>query len=60
MTPDTLEVSEDRDALAARLATVERAYGELLERVRRFERERAEIRRRLQRLLARIDSDGAH
>lgn len=51
---------EERDALAARLATVERAYGELQERVRAYERERAEIRGRLKRLLARIAADDAH
>jgi len=57
MTPETLEVLEERDALAARLATVERAYDELLARVRFYERERAELRDRLQQLLSRIGVD---
>ena len=60
MSRETLEVLEERDALAARLATVERAYGELLERVRLFERERAEIRGRLKRLLAHLAPDDTH
>lgn len=60
MTRETLEVLEERDALAARLATVERAYGELLERVRFYERERAELRDRLQQLLTRIGVEDAH
>jgi len=42
------------DALAARLAGLERTNQELLERVRRYERERAEIKLRLGRLLARM------
>ena len=44
-----------RDALIQRLADVERAYGELLQRVRRYERERAEIRQRLSGILAELD-----
>ena len=39
-----------------RLAAMERAYEDLLERVRRYERERADIRTRLDRILARIGS----
>ena len=42
------------DALAARLAVLERANEELQERLRRYERERAEIKLRLGRLLARL------
>ncbi len=45
---------EDRELLLARLSAVERAYQELLERVRRYERERADIRARVQRVLARL------
>ena len=61
MSHETLELldPEGRDALTARLATVERAYEDLLQRVRRYERERAEIRARLERILARIASAGA-
>jgi hypothetical protein len=60
MSRETLEVLEERDALAARLAAVERAYGELLERVRLYERERAEIRGRLEGLIARIAANETH
>jgi uncharacterized coiled-coil DUF342 family protein len=42
--------------LAARLASVEQAYDELLARVRGYERERAEIRSRLERILSQIDA----
>ena len=61
MSHETLELldPEGRDALAARLATVERAYEDLLQRVRRYEGERAEIRTRLERILARIAASGA-
>lgn len=65
---DTLEVQSfltrheaedgDREALAARLKSVERAYEELLQRVRRYERERAEIRARIERLLHRLGPGG--
>jgi len=48
---------DDAAALAARVATLERVNQELLERVRRFERERSEIRLRLGRLLARMGVD---
>jgi len=50
------EVQGERAALALRLASVERAYEELLQRVRRYERERAEIKDRLGRILTRIGS----
>jgi hypothetical protein len=46
--------------LAARLAHLERAYDDLLERVHRYEQERAEIRARLGRLLGRIDDSGSN
>jgi len=46
------------EAVAARLASIERAYEDLLQRVRRYERERVEIRARIERILARIASPG--
>jgi uncharacterized protein YhaN len=58
-TLEILEVPAERDALAARLARVERAYEDLLQRVDRYERERAEIRTRLESLLARIPAPGS-
>ena len=45
---------ERADDLAARLAAVEGAYRELLHRVDRYERERREIRARLQGVLSRL------
>jgi len=57
-TLEVLEVQGEREALAARLASVERAYADLLQRVRRYERERAEIKARLERILARIGARG--
>lgn len=42
------------EALAARLKSVQHAYEQLLERVRGYERERCEIRSRLERLIARM------
>jgi hypothetical protein len=51
---ETLEVSDERDALKAQLARVERAYDDLLGLVRRYEQEREEIKGRLRRLLIRI------
>jgi predicted nuclease with TOPRIM domain len=54
---DDVEAGE-RETLAARLASVEQAYEELLQRLRRYERERAELRARLERLLQRIGSGG--
>ena len=43
------------ESLRLRLERVERANEELAERVRHYERERSEIRRRLERLLDRIE-----
>jgi chromosome segregation ATPase len=57
-TVEVLEVQGEREALASRLASVERAYADLLQRVRRYERERAEIKARLERILARIGPRG--
>jgi len=58
MTPETVELLKqapaDEEPLLARCARLERAYDDLLQRVRRYERERTEIRARLERLLARI------
>jgi hypothetical protein len=58
MTPETVEMLKDApgdsEPLVARCAKLERAYDDLLQRVRRYERERAEIRARLERILARI------
>jgi hypothetical protein len=51
---ETLEVSDERDSLKAQLARVERAYDDLLGLVRRYERERAEIKDRLRRILLHI------
>jgi hypothetical protein len=62
MSAETVEVLKepaDEDPLVARLATVERAYEDLLQRVRRYERERAEIRARLERILSRIPPVGS-
>ena len=39
-----------------RLASVEQAYGELLQRIRRYERERAEIKHRLESIMAELDA----
>ena len=58
-TVEVLDVQTEREALVARLASVERAYADLLQRVRRYERERAEIKTRLERILARIGVRGA-
>jgi chromosome segregation ATPase len=41
----------EREGLAARLASLECAYQELLARLRRYESERAEIRSRVERIL---------
>lgn len=46
--------ANERASLASRLAALERAHAELLERVDRYERERLEIRARLARLLAQL------
>jgi len=55
---EILDASRDRETLEARLATVERAHDALLERVRWYERERIEIRARLESILTRIASAG--
>ena len=39
-----------------RLAAIERAYRELLQRVRRYERERAELKHRLASIMAQLDA----
>ena len=54
--PSSLGVASEAadEALSTRLERLERAYRELLERVQGYERERAEIRRRLERLLDRL------
>lgn len=44
------------EALIHRLASVEQAYGELLQRVRQYERERAEIKHRLEGIMAELDA----
>ncbi len=54
------EVRGEREALAARLATMERAYAEVCQRLNRYERERMEIRSRLERILFCIDASGDH
>jgi uncharacterized coiled-coil DUF342 family protein len=58
MRPETVEMLKEAPAgeepLVARCASLERAYDDLLQRIRRYERERAEIRARLERLLALI------
>jgi hypothetical protein len=46
---------DDRQSLAARLVSVERAYEAVVARLRGYERERREIRLRLERLFARLD-----
>ena len=51
------EIHGRDDSVATRLAGLERANQELQERVRRYERERAEIKLRLGRLLARMGVD---
>ncbi len=53
-TAEFLGAPGEHEAIEARLQAVERAYDDLLQRVRRYERERAEIRARLERLLARL------
>ena len=49
-----------REALIHRLARVEQAYGELLQRVRQYERERAEIKHRLEGIMAELDAASPH
>jgi hypothetical protein len=46
--------AHERTLMASRLAALEQAHAELLERVARYERERGEIRARLARLLAQL------
>ena len=53
---ETYDPPSEGETLEAKLAAMERAYESLLERVRRYERERADIRTRLERILARIES----
>jgi hypothetical protein len=50
---------ERAEVLLARLTALEAAYRELLERLGRYERERAEVRGRLRRMLARIGTADA-
>ena len=52
------EVESERARLESRLATVERAYEDLLRRVQKYEGERVEIRGRVERLLARLGLPG--
>jgi len=49
---------DERAALAARLTNLERTNEELRQRVWRYERERAEIKLRLERILSRIGCSG--
>jgi hypothetical protein len=61
--PGTLSVCDqrardEREVLAARLTSLERANEELRQRVWRYERERAEIKLRLERILTRIGGSG--
>jgi uncharacterized protein (UPF0335 family) len=51
------ERSREGEALELRLAALEGAYRSLLERVQRYERERAQIRARLEGILASIASN---
>ena len=53
---ETYDPPSEGETMEAKLAAVERAYESLLERVRRYERERTEIRTRIERILARIES----
>ena len=52
---ESYDLPADGETPAARLVALERAYELLLERVRRYERERADIRTRLERILAHIE-----
>ena len=56
---DSSGVGADKESLIHRLASVERAYGELLQRVRQYERERAEIKHRLVGIMDRLDAASA-
>jgi len=53
---ETYEFPSEGETPEAKLAAMERAYETLLEKVRRYERERADIRTRIERILARIES----
>lgn len=53
-----LERGVDHATVVARLEHMERAYGELLERVRRYERERVELKGRVARILATLEALG--
>ena len=57
-TVEFLKAPEERETVEARLQAMERAYEDLLQRVRRYERERVEIRARLERILARLGTSG--
>jgi hypothetical protein len=57
-TVELLGTREDGQVLEARFAALERAYDDLLQRVRRYEQERWEIRARLARILARMGAGG--
>ena len=52
--PATTTDDRERATMASRLAALEQAHAELLERVARYERERTEMRTRLARLLAHL------
>lgn len=53
---DSGHVDASREALLHRLANVERAYGDLLQRFRQYEREREEIKHRLAGIMAQLDA----
>jgi len=57
-TVELLGTRGDGEVLEARFAALERAYEDLLQRVRRYEQERREIRTRLARILARMGGGG--
>ena len=48
---ETYDPPSEGETLEAKLAAVERAYESLLERVRRYERERIELRERLDKII---------
>jgi predicted nucleic acid-binding Zn-ribbon protein len=57
-TVELLGTREEGQVLEARFVALERAYDDLLQRVRRYEQERREIRARLARILARMGAGG--
>jgi hypothetical protein len=57
-TVEVLGAGAERQPLEARFAALERAYEDLLQRVRGYEQERVEIRARLARILARMGPGG--